>query len=471
MKHMNRIFALALALIMVLGLATTAYATEKNDSITINEAVVGETYNIYKLFDLEVNSETAPTAYSYKVNAEWKAFFEGDGVPYITVNDAGCVTEIKAANGDVTEDAKDLAKAAAAWAGKPAATDTEEASSDTVVFEGLDDGYWLITSTLGTNAMIQTTPAAQNVTINEKNPEDKITKEVKEDSTGEYGEENDAQIGDVVEFKSVATLYPATRNVVIHDTMTDGLSFTAGSIEIHTDAALTTELASDHYEILGTPADGDTFTIKIKDSYIATLTAETKLYLTYTATLNENAVKDNAIVPQVNKTQITFGDEQSVEDQTETTTHKFSVHKHAKGSNDNLADAVFSLKKNGAEVNLIKLDDNNYRVAKADEAGAVGTFTTVANGNIVIWGVDSDGDYTLEEITAPDGYNKLATEVDVVWAEEEGKETVIDVENKTGSLLPSTGGIGTTLFYVIGGLLVVAAVVLLIAKKRMASAE
>ena len=150
---------------------------------------------------------------------------------------------------------------------------------------------------------------------------------------------------------------------------------------------------------------------------------------------------------------------------TTTTTHSFSVFKHAKDSTDNLADAVFSLKKNGAVVSLIKLNDTNYRVAMPGETGAVTTFATVEGGDIVIWGVDSDSDYTLLETEAPAGYNKLTAEVEVTVSADNA--TRADVENQTGAELPSTGGIGTTLFYVVGGLMVAGALVVLVSKKRM----
>ena len=90
---------------------------------------------------------------------------------------------------------------------------------------------------------------------------------------------------------------------------------------------------------------------------------------------------------------------------------------------------------------------------------------TVSSGNIVIWGVDSDGDYTLHEVQPPKGYNALSEEKEVTVATT--NDTLIKVGNATGAELPSTGGMGTTIFYVVGTILVLAAVVLLITKKRM----
>lgn len=460
----------------VAGGLYTRSGSAKNDSITVNNTKVGETYNLYKLFDLVVNDENAPSAYSYRVNADWADFFKaagadptadpaGPGYAFITVSDTGYVTAIS--------DAAALAKAAASWSSKPAAKQSIEAIATTVKFNSLENGYWLITSTLGSIAMTETTPDDSAVTVNEKNPEDTIKKEVKEDSTGKFGEENDAQIGDTIEFKSTVKIVKGTRNVVVHDKMTEGLTYTAGSV------AITGLTEGTEYTVNESPTDDDTFDISFTQSWIDSLDFGTDGYkeyeITYTATLNEKAVKTESgttsLVDQENTTKVSFGDKTNSEsDKTTTTTHKFSVYKHAKGSTENLAGAVFSLKKGSSTdsvvVALIKIDDNNYRVAKTGETETTtDTFTTVANGDIVIWGVDSDSDYTLEEITAPNGYNKLKDPVSVTVNADNSTRT--DVENNTGTELPSTGGIGTTIFYIVGGILVLGAGVVLIARRRM----
>jgi LPXTG-motif cell wall-anchored protein len=474
MKKFGTVSALLMTLVMILTVGLTAFASgtgqdpqasSKNDSITVNNAKPGETYELYKLFDLTVNDESAPTAYSYTVNADWAAFFAegGDGHSYITVNEAGYVTAI------IDSDAEALAKAAAAWSGKPAPTQTVIVGDGetTAVFSGLADGYWLITSTLGTIAMTETTPDSAAVTINEKNPENTIEKEVKEDSADDYATDNDAQIGDVVEFKSTVNIVKGTRNVVVHDKMDAGLTYTAGSVAIE---GLT---KGTEYTVNEETTDGDTFDITFTQSWIDSLDFGTdgfiKYEITYTATLNETAVVSGsdgiAIETQYNKTHISFGDAtESTEDSTSTTTHKFSVFKHAKNSTDNLAGAVFSLKKAGTVVPLIKIDDNNYRVAMPNETG-VDTFTTVASGDIVIWGVDTDDDYTLAEITPPSGYNKLTEEVDVTV--DDGNGTRIPIENNSGTELPSTGGIGTKIFTIVGGILIVGAGLALVVRRRM----
>jgi len=491
MKGIKKILAAMVSVFMIFGLsATSVFADEKNDSITINNAKPRETYNLYKLFDLEVDSETAPAAYSYKVNSSWADFFKaaegtnpaGPGNQYVTINNAGYVTEIS--------DPAALAKAAAEWTEKPTATKTVTVAADatTAVFSDLADGYWLVTSTLGTIAMAETTPGNKAVTINEKNPTDTIEKEVKEDSTGAWGEANDAQVGDTVEFKSTVTIVKGTRNVVVHDKMDNGLTYTTGSVAIE---GLTKET---EYTVNESPDDSDTFDITFTQSWIDSLDFGTdgfkKYEITYTAKLNQNAIKKDengvAIVNQKNKTSVTYGQgTRSTWDETETTTHKFSVHKHATGSDDNLANAIFQVKKNGTVVNMIKLDDNNYRIVDGTETGSATThvaannevatvaantivsdFVTVASNDIVIWGVDSDNDYAITELQAPKGYNKLDPDTKAV-AVDSNNSTRVDVENASGGVLPSTGGIGTTIFYAIGSVLVVGAGILLISKKRM----
>lgn len=137
----------------------------------------------------------------------------------------------------------------------------------------------------------------------------------------------------------------------------------------------------------------------------------------------------------------------------------FIVYKHESGSDKNLAGAVFKVEKeDGTVIPLIKIDNNNYRVAKSGEENTVQTFTTVANGDIVIWGVDSDS-YKLEETLAPAGYNQLKEKVDVTV--DAANSTRAEVVNNKGSELPSTGGIGTTIFYVAGAALIAVAVKLL----------
>ncbi len=461
---------LALAMILVVGAAfatgDTGETSPKNDSITIKNAKPGETYTIYKLFDLTVDNETDPAAYSYKINSGWEDFFAGDGAGYIAVTD-GYVTEIKDVSGNTATNSRDLATAAAKYANKPAAVDTVTVAEggNTAVFSGLADGYYLITSSLGSFSMADTTPSKEAVEINEKNDDNTVEKKVQEDSSEEYGAENDAQIGDTINFKTLAHIAARSLNVEIHDKMDSGFTYKIGSIKIFTDEGCTQEFTA--YTKNEDPGDGETFVISINDSFAADATATQTLYITYSAVLNGNVVSSNAIVDQKNETYIKWGNGTSTKKaETTTTTHKFSVFKHATGSEEHLAGAVFQLFKGDSNtpLNLVKIDNNNYRIAMEGETGTVDSFETVASGDIVIWGVDTDDDYTMKETTPPEGYNELKDTVAVEV--NAGNDSQIKVENKSGTELPSTGGIGTTIFYVVGGILLLGAAIVLVARRK-----
>ncbi len=453
MKNFKRFASVVMVIMMMLSMMLPAMAAMEGEltggSITINDAVAGEEYKIYQILYLE-SYNASTNAYSYKANSAW-ANWLATQTSYVAIDAQGYVTWVEGA--DVTA----FAAAARAFAKTLSAADaTKVAESTTVQFTELKLGYYLVDTTLGTLCSLDTT--TPDVVMNEKNPEDTITKEVKEDSTGDYGASNDAQIGDTVEFISVVTLNPHTTNVSIHDTMDSGLTY-------NNDVSIEGLNEGTDYTVNNDPEDGCTFCITFTDTYLISLEASTTLTVTYTAVLNKDVITATPTIDdQVNKIVIKYGNAQSVEVTTTTTTHKFAVNKWAENFED-LADAEFSLKKAGTVVKLIKIDDNNYRVAERDEEGAVKTFITVANGDIVIWGVDADADYTLKEEVAPNGYNILPEEVKVTVTAD--NNLTVNVENNSGTELPSTGGIGTTIFYCTGAVLALGAFVLLITKKRM----
>ena len=459
MKKTKRIATVLLALVMVLSLSVCAFAAGAN-SITVNGAQGGETYKIYKMLDLKVDLDK--NAYSYTVNAAWNNFFTGEraGAAYVTI-DNGYVTWKAGKNS--AADMELFAKAAAKYASdnNVAAVATKTPAADgSFVFENLDAGYYLITSTNGTLAMVDTTPANPNAVVDEKNPNPTVDKVVKEDSTNEWGSSNSAQIGDTVYFCTTVKLQHGAKNYVLHDKMGDELTLNADSITV---VGLTK--GTDYTVVTTGLTDGCDFEVRFTQSYLDTITAPTNLVVEYNAVLNENAKVESAAL---NDTQLTWGDKNHTEwDQTETNTYKFAVLKYAgtDTAKNPLAGAVFQLKDaKGNVVKLVKVSDPEYRVANGNEAGAVDRFTTVATGEIVIKGVDLDT-YTLVEIEAPEGYNMLKTPVEVTVNAD--NELVVEVPNNTGAELPSTGGIGTTIFYVVGGILVVGAAVVLTTRKRM----
>lgn len=459
MKKTKRIATVLLALVMVLSLSVCAFAAGAN-SITVNGAQGGETYKIYKMLDLKVDLDK--NAYSYTVNDAWKAFFtgEGAGAAYVTI-DNGYVTW--KAGMDTAENMEAFAKAAAKYASdnKVAAVAEQTPAADSnIVFNNLDSGYYLITSTNGTLAMVDTTPANTDPVVDEKNPNPTIDKEVMEDSTNEWGDSNSAQIGDTVYFRTTVNLKHGAKNYVLHDVMGEELTLNAGSITV---VGLTK--GTDYTVVTTGLTDGCDFEVRFTQSYLNTISTETEVVVTYSAVLNEKAKVESSAL---NKTQLTWGDANHTEwDKTETKTYEFAVLKYAGTDSEKnpLAGAVFQLKDaNGNVVKLVKVSDTEYRVANGNEAGAVDNFTTVETDKIVIKGVDLDK-YTLVEIEAPEGYNKLKAPVEVTVNADNA--LVVEVPNNTGAELPSTGGIGTTIFYVVGGILVVGAAVVLTTRKRM----
>lgn len=461
MKYLKKLSVVVLILALVMSLTSVAFAANDN-TITINGAKVGQTYKVYKMLDLKTNSGN--TAFSYTVNSDWEAFFtgEGAGAAYVTINTNGYV-EWKADKNTAAEMEK-FGKAAAAYAKSNDATDSKKATANPLVFTGLESGYYLITSTYGTLAMVDTTPTTPDATVNEKNSTPVPDKEVQEDSTQNWGKENDAQIGDTVYYKTKLTLQKGALKYVMHDKMDDGLTFNTGSVAIE---GLT--VGTDYTVVTEGLEDGCTFEVRFTESYLNSITGQTKITVTYNAVLNENAKVE---IPEINKVTLTWGennDNESESTTTETKTHKFEVLKYdgKDTSKKNLAGAEFQLKDaSGNVVKLIKANDTTYRVANENEAGAVDKFVTVASGNIVINGVDSDA-YTLKEVTAPDGYNLIKNEITVQV--DKANNLVVEIANNTGLELPGTGGMGTTLIYGAGAVLVIGAAVLLVSKKRMTS--
>ncbi len=488
MKRIKKLASLLLAMVMVLAMGTTVFAAEAADpqetgSITIKDVKEGAVYNIYRIFDLE-SYNADKNLYSYKVNAAWSGFF-AEGAPgqnYVDISDTGYVTW-KEGVGDAAAAA--LAKEALAYAKANAITPvktTEEAGEGVkeIKVEGLPLGYYLLDSTVGTLCSLNTTNP--DVNIADKNQEPTNEKEVEEDSNGNYGSKDDADIGQTVNFRSTITAQEGAQNYIFHDKMSDGLTF--GEV---TGITLNGEAvdAAD-YTVLTGDAVGDncTFEVVFVKAFCDALVENDSIVISYTATLNENAVIAGA---NPNESKLTYGENNEFETTpsvTETFTWKFGVLKYVLNGEEKspLAEAEFTLSKNEDGSDPIKFIAKGttteggipiYQVAEDPTAeGVITTIVTDATGQFILQGLDSDT-YYLTETKSPDGYNELDKPVKVVIDENgnvtaNGEEVAkVEVENKSGSLLPSTGGIGTTIFYVIGGILVVAAGVLLVTKKRM----
>lgn len=471
---MKRLFSILLAVMLLLTLAVPAMAAEEQGTITVKNTIKDQTYSVYQMATLE-SYDTAKGLYSYKpASALWKAFFktytdyfDWDGEFILLKSDA--VDEAKAAQ---------LAKDALAYAtaNSIGAADSKTASADgvDVVFDGLALGYYLVDSSLGALCGLTTTKPTADVF--EKNAKPDAVKEVEEDSSQTWGDTNDADLFQTVNFRTTVTVQKGAQNYVLHDKMDTGLTFgaissvkigendvDAANYTVKTDAAVLT--------------DGCTFEIVFKDAYVSALTAGTQIVVSYTAVLNENAAIGNE-AGNKNETWLSYGDSNNTtHDITTTYTYAIDLVK-TDASNTLLDGAEFKLYRgtDGTEAFSFLQDAEGYYVVAAGTEGAVQGLP-VAGGKITVRGLDSDT-YSLEEVTAPKGYNKLAGRKTFTISGgnlkaalgDDGKYASggVQIINKTGSELPGTGGFGTTLFIVIGGVLVLAAGVVLFARKRLA---
>lgn len=478
MKHLKRFMALFAALALVLAMAAPAFADEPTTgSITINKATAGTTYTAYKIFDLDYVKETTTTkaSYAYTADTNWKAFVtsSGAGAAYVDYNEkTGAVT---AKNTFDEEQAPAFAKAALAYAKDNSKITGVTATADTsgkVEFTGLALGYYVVDTPMGALCVLDST--APSVTVNEKNEVPSVEKQVKAGSS--YAATNTAKIGDTVEFETKINVKKGAANYVLHDKMDAGLTLNTSSIKVFVDGAEVTA-SKTTYAVKTEQSDKKdsdcTFEIVFADTYVAGLAGKT-IVVTYNATLNSKAVVGGA--GNKNDTYLKYGnDNDTTHGKTTTYTYEFDIVK-TNDADQLLEGAVFSLYASEdapTPMNLVAVSTGVYRLPTKDDATA--TVTTFTAGKVTIQGL-ANGDYYLEEITAPKGYNKLDHREKITinnanlkanTTENTYTDGGVKVENKAGTTLPGTGGIGTTIFYLIGGGLMVAAAVLLIAKKRM----
>ena len=465
-KTFKKLFAALLAAALVLAMAVPAFAVTNatKGSITISNTVKDETYTIYRMFKLDSYNAESNT-YSYTVESDWEGFFKtGAGGNYITLDGQNHPTWTAADENDSTTVAA-FAKAALAWAKQKGiqSAGTQEGNGSSITFSNLDLGYYLVDSSLGALCGLNTTNP--DATIKEKNEKPEIKKEV-QTSAGDWSSENNAKIGDTVEYKVEIKVADGAQKYTVTDTMSKGLTFNNSSLKVTANDAVTTD-----YTL--TPTTNG-FTLELPESYVSTLTKGTTIIVTYNATLNKDAVIDGD--GNANEVKLSYGNHQNtVPSKVTTKSYQFDLVKVDGTTNKLLDGAEFELADGETKLSFVKDTAGNYRVAAAGEEGATTTIT-VKNGKVNIYGL-AGKTYTLTETKAPDGYNKLVTSETVNLADgSKTHATIVDsvykdggvvVENHAGTVLPSTGGMGTTLFYVIGGGLMVAAVVLLVTKKRM----
>lgn len=459
MKLIKKIAAMLFAFAMVFSMTGVVQADETTDgSITINNAIEGQTYTIYKILDLESYDGNN---YSYKAESGWDAFITGAGKSYLKTNKNGYV-EFVGTKADMPAFAKSALKFAKDNGLKKVASKTADATN-TVTFDTLSLGYYLIDSSTGALCSLDTT--CPTATVQEKNSVPTVDKTILDSNN--TTKINSANIGDKVLFKTTIDVEKGAENYVLHDKMDAGLTF---------DSSIYSVQANQPSPVLGTDCilqtknlGGDcTFHLVFTQEYLNNLTDSHEIDVVYGATVNENAKINQA---NTNQTWLTYGDiKKSNVDETQTFSFGIPVFKYTGLTKTGLADAQFKLYNDKAckdEVKLTKADDHTYRVDPKGNA----TMVSPIDGKFNVNGLKA-GTYYLKEMAAPKGYNKLAKPI-TVTIDNDGKITADDktttevgVENKSGTLLPSTGGMGTTLIYLAGIVLVVLSGYVLISKRR-----
>lgn len=469
-EKMKKLVNILLVLAMVLGMIPTMVNAEgksyndNNGKITIKSAKENQVYSIYEVLKLE-SFDSDKGAYAYKATEAWETFINSEEIKgtYVNVDAQGYVTWVSGAS------AAEFATKALAYAkaNSIAATATKESGNNTTVeFTGLNLGYYLVDSSLG--ALCGLTTTDKEATIFEKNTAGDMKKEVKTDS-GSYGESNTASIGDTIEYKIEVTIGKGAETYTLTDLLDESLTLDVNDISVtapnFTDFATVDTTATNDY----------TFKVTIEGSKLAEGTIVT---IKYKAVLNEKAEKVNN-----NKATLVYGNNNKIEKETKTYTYEFDLIK-TDSSNVLLDGAKFKLydaATGGNEIKVILIDEANHIYRVATEAENAAEAITVTDGKATIFGL-GNGTYYLAETKQPEGYNKLASRVEVKVENADNKATTetadnvikyvrggVRVINYNGTVLPTTGGLGTTLFIAIGSLVALMAAVVLVTNKRMAN--
>ena len=476
MKSVKRISSLLLALLMILTMSVTTFAagatgtTETKGTITIANPVKDRTYTAYKIFDVVYSGKN----YSYTIDRTTNEWFDtvnayaettGKGLKLTQVNETSTyIVETESAF-SVSDFSSVLQKVdtSSKTKGKTLNDDGQGKAS----VSNLDLGYYFVTS--GSGALCNLTTTNPIVTIHDK-MNVPFEKKVNKPS---------ANVGDTVAYTITGEVPEyegfSSYTYLITDTMSKELTFNK-DVTVTVGGEDKTSECTPKYNVENN-ANKFTLSIPVKEKEYK---VGAKIEVTYTATLNENAI---AKVSN-NEATLTYSNDPTT-DRPKTTTPQVQKVYSSKIQIDKYETGKTETKLKGAEFVLYRLksDNTSKEYFSCDDTKKVtwvdtidkATHVTTDDKGVASFDGLADDTYYLEETKAPEGYNPLEKpqkiEVKGDANNEKSLTKTAEVANSTGTLLPSTGGMGTTLFYVIGGIFVLASVVLLITRKRMEKVE
>lgn len=521
MKQTRKLLSLLLALAMVFALATTAFAATVK--VPSDGILKDHTFTAYQIFSgREEDGILSDVQWGNGINSDnFLAALKADstyGNLFTNCTEAAAVADVLSANNTNTALANAVAKLAYA----------NKTGTGTALISGentLADGYYLIVDTTANvgeggayNASLL--QVVGNINIAVKTDAPTVEKKVLEGNT--YQDAADYNIGDAVPFRLIGSVPDMSRydtyKYIFHDTLSTGLTLNENSIKVY---VTSDKAGTDKAEITTgwtKAVNGQTFTVSFADLKTVSGVSQGKyIIVEYTATLNQSAViglpgnSNKVYLEYSNKPdQSGSGDTDNTgktpEDEVLVFTYELDTTKvDGKNPDTKLRGAKFVLL-NSDGTKVATISDGKFsgwtNVPTAGDNGEISwpetsVLTSNEKGLFTVTGLDA-GTYKLREIVAPAGYNLLKNDIVVVitatiGANGDGKTTLtnltvtadrtagtgdvnsgivdITVANNKGATLPETGGIGTTIFYTVGGILVLVAVVLLVTKKRMNGTE
>ena len=515
MKRIKKLLGFFCAFALILGMnVIPASANTNPHTITITNEKSGHTYTAYQVLAGDISAGKL-------TNITWGSGVDGESIltalktpengPYESCNSAEDVADKLATFENDSDQLDTFAKVVGAHLKTEAGTSTETkgATSSTYTINVTGDGYYFVkdTGALGTDdaATKYILKVVGDVTVAAKAETPTIDKVIvnADSANGGEGKGTAQDVGSVVDFKLTSKV-PAmdgydTYTYIVNDTMSDGLTAVDQNKDGKIDVVVTINGAA--YTDFTVEQDGQSFAITFNDFIDQKANAGKDIVITYSATINESALTTDKEKNTVNLTYSNDPNNSTSRGQTpdkvvyvydfDIVIEKYTVNETTE---THLSGAKFVLYKTVDSKNLYyfynETTDKVEWVTLADDAVAaaitnktITEVTTDSNGAAKFQGLDT-GTYYLHETEAPAGYNLLKGDVTVDITATYGDNGQITsssatstdngqyqqtqkIENKAGATLPSTGGMGTTLFYVAGAGLVLVAVVLLITRKRM----